>query len=142
MNKLLFLDFDGVLHPNFSREGEYFSRLDLLLESLVGNTSGLEIIVSSSWRFHFTFEEILGYLPNQLRDLVSGATPEVEPGRHQRYREIRAHLNEYGRIVSWRALDDDLRGFPKHCPQLIACDGRIGIDNRSVLYLRNWLMSD
>ena len=103
MNKLLFLDFDGVLHPNFSREKEYFNRIDLLLEALVGNTSGLEIIVSSSWRLHFTFAEILGYLPDQLSVLVSGATPEVVPGRHQRYREIRAHLKRYEGIPDWRA---------------------------------------
>ncbi len=54
MNKLLFLDFDGVLHPNFSRERDYFNRINLLLEALVGNASGLEIIVShclALWAF-------------------------------------------------------------------------------------------
>jgi len=141
MNKLLFLDFDGVLHPNFSLENDYFNRIDLLLEALIGNTSGLEIIVSSSWRFHFTFAEILAYLPEQLCVLVSGVTPEVGPGRHQRYREIRAYLKQYGVIPDWRALDDDVAGFPKHCPQLISCDGRVGIDNNGRLHLRNWIMS-
>ena len=71
MNKLLFLDFDGVLHPNFSREKEYFNRIDLLLEALVGNTSGLEIIVSSSWRLHFTFAEILGYTYRQAQMFIA-----------------------------------------------------------------------
>lgn len=46
MNKLLFLDFDGVLNPNFSREQEYFSRADLLVEALNSHTNELKIVVS------------------------------------------------------------------------------------------------
>jgi hypothetical protein len=34
MKKLLFLDIDGVLHPNFSQEGEYFSRASYLVDAL------------------------------------------------------------------------------------------------------------
>jgi hypothetical protein len=141
MNKLLFLDFDGVMHPNFSQGQEYFSRADLLVEALNGHANGLNIVISSSWRFHFSFEAILNRFPQQLRDLVAGATPEVEPGRHQRYREILAYLKQYSVIADWRALDDDIAGFPLDCRQLITCDGLVGLDSKSALRLRHWIIN-
>jgi len=139
MNKLLFLDFDGVLHPNFSQGRDYFSRVDILMEALGLHAAGVEVIISSSWRFHYTLGELFSFLPEELRRLVSGATPEVEPGPHQRHREILAFLIGRSGHPDWRALDDDLSGFPKDCPELIVCDGKIGIDNDSAQGLRAWL---
>lgn len=139
MNKLLFLDFDGVLHPYFGPEESYFCRLDFLMEALGSNTKGLEVIISSSWRFHFPLDEILGYFPEAMQKLIAGATPEVEPGRHQRYREIRAYLSQYKKLPDWRALDDDIIGFPENCSQLIACDYRVGFDNSGAQRLQLWL---
>jgi hypothetical protein len=139
MNKLLFLDFDGVLHPNFSLGGDHFSRVDILMDVLGSHAAELEVIISSSWRFQYPFDVVLGFLPEELRRLVSGATPEVEPGRHQRHREILAFLNWRKGQPEWRALDDDLGGFPKDCPELIVCDGRVGIDSGSTQRLLSWL---
>jgi hypothetical protein len=139
MKKLLFLDFDGVLHPNFCQSQDYFSRVDLLIEAIDDRGSELVIIISSSWRFHHSFDEILGYLPSALQRLISGVTPEVEPGCYQRYREICAYLSQYEGSPDWRALDDDVREFPKDCQKQIICNGRIGIDNVGLQLLRNWL---
>lgn len=142
MNKLLFLDFDGVLHPNFGPEQNYFCQLDLLIEALGSNTKRMEVIISSSWRFHYPLNEILAYFPESMQKLIAGATPEVEPGRHQRYREICAYLHQYEKARDWRALDDDILGFPTKCTQLIACDHRVGFDNKNAKALREWIQSD
>jgi hypothetical protein len=139
MKKLLFLDFDGVLHPNFCQSQDYFSRVDLLIEAIDDRKAELEIIISSSWRFHHSFDEILGYLPRALQRLISGVTPEVEPGRHQRYREICEYLSQREGSPDWRALDDDIREFPKGCPKLIVISGRSGLNNTSGNLLRHWL---
>ena len=139
MKKLLFLDFDGVLHPNFCPEQNYFCRLDLLIEALGSRTKGLEVIISSSWRFHYSLDEILGYFPESMQRIIAGVTPEVEPGRHQRYREICAYLSQYKRTRDWRALDDDIIGFPKDCMQLITCDHRIGFDSSGAQLLQRWV---
>ena len=139
MKKLLFLDFDGVLHPNFCPEQNYFCRLDLLMETLGSKTKGLEMIISSSWRFHYPLNEILESFPESMQNLIAGATPEVAPGRHQRYREICAYLSQYKKARDWRALDDDIIGFPKSCTQLIACDHRVGFDSKGAQILRLWL---
>jgi hypothetical protein len=139
MKKLLFLDFDGVLHPNFSLEREYFSRMGYLLDALDGVIVNVEIIISSSWRFQWPEDVLLQKLPKPLSSLVTGVTPMVEPGRHQRYREIQTYLSSRSDQLNWRALDDAANEFPEHCTELIGCDGRIGIDEAIVMRLRGWL---
>lgn len=139
MKKLIFLDFDGVLHPNFSPEGEYFSQAGYLLDALDGFAEDVEIVISSSWRFHWSTNAILQMLPKGLARLVTGITPIGEPGRHQRYREIKAYLTSRIGQHDWRALDDAVNEFPKDCAELIECDGRIGLDDLSAVRLRRWL---
>jgi len=139
MKKFLFLDFDGVLHPNFSPSNDHFRQIDCLLDGLIGSYQSLEIVISSSWRFHHSIDSILSHFPEVLKRLIAGATPEVEPGRYQRYREIRAYLSQYKTDMDWRALDDDHNEFPKDCPQLILCDGSVGISDVNIDDLRNWL---
>ena len=139
MKKLIFLDFDGVLHPNFSQEGDYFSQTGFLLDALNGIAGDVEIIISSSWRFHWPKDVLLKKLPKPLALLVTGVTPMVEPGRHQRYREIHGYLRSRLGRLDWRALDDAANEFPKGCAELIECDGRVGLDDTSVAQLRKWL---
>ena len=137
--KLLFLDFDGVLHPNFCQEEHYFSRTDYLLAALDGFADAVEVIISSSWRFHWPADVLLQKLPASLAPLVVGFTPEVDPGWHQRYREIHAYLKSRRGHFDWRALDDAYSEFPKNCAELIRCDGRIGLDDLTAAQLRLWL---
>jgi hypothetical protein len=100
------------------------------------------VVVSSSWRFHYPIKEILSRLPNELKSLVVGFTPEIEPGRHQRFREIQTYLRLSRMGSDWRALDDALSEFPDGCPQLIVCNGRVGIDRDSAAQLRKWLKGE
>jgi hypothetical protein len=137
--KLLFLDFDGVLHPNFCQEGHYFSRSNYLIEALDGFSDQVEVIISSSWRFHWPADVLVQKLPAALAPLVVGLTPEVAPGPHQRFREIQAYLKSRRGHPDWRALDDADNEFPKGCSELIRCDGRVGLDNSAVASLRLWL---
>ena len=139
MTKLIFLDFDGVLHPNFSSGSEYFSHAGYLRDALDGFAEGVEIVISSSWRFHWSTTAILQRLPKPLASMVTGITPIGEPGRHQRYREIQAYLSSRMGQYDWRALDDAVNEFPKDCAELIECDGRIGLDDLSAARLRVWL---
>ena len=65
----------------------------------------------------------------------------VEPGRHQRYREICAYLKSHRDRADWRALDDAVNEFPKGCVELIDCDGRVGLDDGNATRLRVWLQA-
>jgi hypothetical protein len=139
MKKLIFLDFDGVLHPNFSLGREYFSQMGYLLGALDGFAGDVEIIISSSWRFQWPEDVLLQKLPKPLAVLVTGVTPMVGPGRYQRYREINAYLESRPCQHDWRALDDAINEFPGDCTELIACDGRVGLNGLNTSRLLAWL---
>jgi hypothetical protein len=138
MKKLIFLDFDGVLHPNFSQGREYFRRMGYLLDALDGvagsRSSFLRVGVSTGLE-----GVLLQKLPKSLVQLDTGVTPMVEPGRLQRYLEICAYLKSIRRKLDWRALHDATNESLNGCAELIGCDGRTGIDEAIAVRFRGWL---
>lgn len=114
----LFLDYDGVLHPDtvylVSGEPELlgdnnqlglFCWIDHLIE-VIGDLD-LEIVLSTTWKDHLGFERAAGYLPDELRWRVIGHTVSHLKFPHMsRYRAIRNYVNEHN-IQDWIALDDD-----------------------------------
>ena len=137
--KLLFLDFDGVLHPTLCDSAAYFCEGWRLHRAIVESGVDLELVISSSWRFHHPINELQGFLLPDIGRLVVGVTPSVTPGRYQRYREIKGFLESYRRSPDWRALDDSAFEFPIPCPQLFLCNGSIGMDDRIASEIRTWL---
>ena len=67
---ILFLDFDGVLHPASAYATAPFSRATLLDEALAGVE--VQLVVSSSWRFHHSLEAIRSRLPRGLAGPLPG----------------------------------------------------------------------
>jgi len=139
--RLLFLDFDGVLHPNLCREDVHFCRMPLLtaLFDSVGND--LRVVISSSWRHHHTYDELLALLPDSVAQRFIGATGTAFIGKHARYQEIQAFLSDYRGWTDWRTLDDSAWEFPEHCPELIRCDGAIGLTEREIERVSKWVVS-
>ena len=122
MRKILFLDFDGVLHADVDPKGN-FSKFPLLEQYLL-KMSDIEIVISSSWRESYSFEELKEFFPVKLRDRIIGITPILEDGFDHggRQREIEAFLeaaslNPFN--ASWVALDDWAALFDDGCPYLI-----------------------
>ena len=136
MNKLLFLDFDGVLHPTHFAGEDPFNRVHLLEESLTG--SDLGIVISSSWRFTHSLEKLQKLLPDSISDLVIGVTGAPVIGKHPRYQEIQNFLLTHG-ASNWRALDDSYWEFPNSCPELIRCNPNTGISEKQIQELNQWI---
>ncbi|MFD2270984.1 HAD domain-containing protein [Undibacterium arcticum] len=63
---ILFLDFDGVLHPDPCDEGERFSRLPAF-EALMRDFPAVEIVVSSSWRVARTLDDLRAFFRDRHR---------------------------------------------------------------------------
>lgn len=107
---ILFLDFDGVLHP--AQGGELFSSLPLL-EGVLRDAAHVRIVISSTWREVHTLDEIRMFFSADLRDRVVGVTPLRIPARavsrrlakFRRHAECWAWLGERGE--QWLALDED-----------------------------------
>ena len=134
--KLLFLDFDGVLHPSHFAGEAPFARAYLLEDALA--LFFPKIVVSSSWRFTHTLEKLQKSVPNFISDLIIGATGAAVVGKHPRFTEIQNYLRGYG-SVDWKALDDSYWEFPNPCTRLIRCNPNTGITDRQILELSQWL---
>ena len=136
--KLLFLDFDGVLHPTHFAGESPFSRAALLEESFA--LLSPKIVISSSWRFTHNLEKLQKTLPTFISSLIIGATGAAVIGKHPRFTEIQNYLRGYG-AADWRALDDSYWEFPNPCPKLIRCNPNTGIADRQILELNQWLIT-
>ena len=133
---LIFLDFDGVLHPVHCDPEKYFCRLPILEDVLV--QSDVQIVISSSWRFHCSRDDILQRFPSSLRRLIVGFTGEAHVGAYARYNEIKNYADP-NEAADWLAIDDSRFEFPPHCDRLILCDGKVGISDNEVNLLRSRL---
>ena len=134
--KTLFLDFDGVLHPTLAQPSALFIHGLRLAEAL--RPYLVDIVISSSWRFHCSREEYLAKLPAELAGQVIGATGKAHVGKFARWHEIQQYVKKY-RIVDWRALDDSAFEFPLGCRELIACDGSVGVAPPQLDLISGWL---
>jgi len=137
MSKLLFLDFDGVLHPTSARGPGLLSKAPLL-EAIINEDC--RIILSTSWRFQHSLEELCAKLPESVSLKVIGMTGAAYIGKHPRYYEIISYLSQLDhKPADWRALDDAYWEFPVGCPELIRCNPNTGITEREIDLLNHWL---
>jgi hypothetical protein len=136
MKKIIFLDFDGVLHPSHFTQGNEFSRLPLLTKVFLD--SPCSIVISSSWRFHYSLSELKIKLGAELSDYVIGTTGDAHESAKARYEEITEWLT-FRKAYDWRAIDDSKFEFPEKCKNLILCDGSTGIDYAQIHTLNKWL---
>ncbi len=137
MTRLLFLDFDGVLHPTSAMAEAQFCQLPLLACCLAG--ADCHLVISSSWRHHYPLPELIGRFPPSMHHRFVGATGSPCFGRWPRHQEILAFVEKAAVSTDWRTLDDSTNEFPVKCPQLIACDPNRGFDVPQAHALRRWL---
>lgn len=153
---IIFLDFDGVLHPFFPRkdlsaeENQLFSYLPRL-EGVLRDFPESRIVIASSWRINRPWENVISAFSLDITARIIGATPDLkhrEPPypKHPRYEEILVFLrNKNLSAAQWIALDDDPGLYPANCQNLILCeDGFHDAEEnslREVLSMRMHLMS-
>lgn len=140
MKKLLFLDFDGVLHSEEC--DKYFTKLTLF-ELYLKKLPEVEIVISSSWRELHSLTELKQFFSESLRDRIVGVTPILDCGcdRGGRQREIEAFLSENNLNednAAWIALDDISVYFDKSCTYLIKVDPGSGFSNKEGQALFDW----
>lgn len=135
--RVLFADFDGVLHPSEQAEASrltHFCWLPVLVDVLRSHPD-VSIVVHSTWRYMYDDAE-LRMLLEPLGNQVVGST-----GRGPRFESIRGWLYANKACKSYRVLDDDATEFPVPPPaELILCDPSSGVSAEGVLsQLRAWL---
>lgn len=137
---ILFLDFDGVLHP-FDRPRGAFSLLTEF-ERVMRDFPGVDIVISSSWREAYTLDELRSVFSVDMAQRIIGATPILHDLDHEHVREIEIHawLRDAGRETeSWVAIDDFEWFFSPGCANLVLTDTRTGFDEQVERELRKRL---
>lgn len=142
---LLFLDFDGVLHPEAADmpipAEQVFCHL-AALEQVLREFPQVIVVISSSWRETVEMSVLIGLFSEDIQPRIIGATPTGGPdpygaGHISREDEIRVWLFAHGGIEQvWVALDDLAHQIVLHRQRLVACDPRTGMDSRSFAQLR------
>lgn len=111
---ILFLDFDGVLHSIQAEEGEGFQHIPAL-EAVLRDHPSVNIVISSSWRYHESLEQLRLRFSDDIAKRIIDVTPTLEPTWQQfaRFLEISAWLEKNDYFGDWIALDDQYIEFPK-----------------------------
>lgn len=149
---LLFLDFDGVLHPDevyltkngpqLMGAGQLFMWAPILAEALVPH-SEVKIVLSTSWVRNLGFDRARKRLPAGLRDRIIGSTWHSSmakawsdqnwwdgASRHDQILRYVARSN----VSSWLALDDDADQWrEQHRWNLIQTDRSTGVSSNQVI---------
>lgn len=158
---ILFLDFDGVLHPDavymergrpvLRDEGTLFMWLPYL-EEVLDLHREVGIVISSSWCRVLGFNRARKYLSPALRTKVIGATWHSSMGRTKlggfktphtwwdsatRYEQIMRYVCR-ARLEDWVAIDDNCEGWPEvDANKLVLTDSRRGISEPRVISILN-----
>lgn len=136
MKRLLFLDFDGVLHPVASKPSQClpFEWLPELT-ALLSEAPDVEIAVHSSWAERYSLEELREFL-GPLGCRLIGA---VNPG--PKASSIILFLRSNKDAVDWLVIDDEADEFPRSFPgTVVICDGERGVSDPAVrAQIRRWL---
>lgn len=136
---VLFLDIDGVLHPD---DAVYFDgrpprpmgvglfRWKKLLMDVLEKFPQVEVVVSSAWRWIFSYDDLMHYLPPEIAAKVTDVTdPEIQ----HRWLAIQDFIAK-NKVTKFVILDDDWEAFPKkNFPELVKCFSKSGLSNLMTL---------
>lgn len=133
--RVLFLDFDGVLHagPNVEAATSHWCWLPALSQALARHED-VRIVVHSTWRHEYDLDELRELL-GRLGERIIGATPAAP-----RFQSIEMWLADHPEVSTFRILDDDAAEFYPRPAELILCDPAKGITDPSARqHLLAWL---
>jgi len=133
MKMILFLDFDGVLHPT-TNISKYFSRLPHL-EEVLRDFPDIQIVLTTTWRTAEDMRDLKQHFSPDIAERIIGTTEEIEVDSFQRYKEILDFLKKNKlNNKAWVALDDQAFNFPDHAP-VVLTNSNEGLAEASINYL-------
>jgi len=144
---ILFLDFDGVLHPTICHaEADLLCRRPLF-ESVMRECPPIDIVISSTWRESFTLPQLQALFSADISACIIDVMPQWRDiqddsslGTYVRQAEIEAWLRQARRAwEAWVALDDQPWLFRPFLPNLVRCDPAAGISEEECARLRQKL---
>lgn len=145
-DRVLFLDFDGVLHPDdvyrtrsgleLRAPGQLMMHAGVLIE-ILKEFPQTKISLSTSWVRILGYRRARAALPPELQALTVSSTwhsrmpkaPFEGYDMHSRYQQIHAAVTRAS-LTNWLALDDDpYESWPDHDRRLIRTDPDLGLSS-------------
>jgi len=139
---VLYLDFDGVLHPDavYRVHGEIILKYDgiglfewaPLLVELLAPYPDIRIVLSTSWVRVISYDKARARLPPELIERVIGATWHSSMNVYwwhglTRYQQVSLHARRH-KVQQWLAIDDDATGWPDEALRhLVPTDSMLGL---------------
>lgn len=133
--KTLFLDFDGVLHPEHCHESRHFSCLPAF-ENALRCVPVWDVVITSTWRLQIPLESLRArFSPDVAHRIIGVTTPfthlESIPDSLQAFEreaECDAWLRANDRVVfPWLAIDDRSWLYRPFNRSLFLVDGKTGL---------------
>lgn len=140
---ILFLDYDGVLHPDPCYEAGRLFENAPRLAAVLDHYPEVGVVLSTSWRNVKTQAELLTPLPERMRARVIGCTPNFSDCRisgplvpYRRHAECAEWLRQHDMASApWWALDDRSDWFAPYSEHLLECDSTIGFTEQMAIRL-------
>lgn len=149
---ILFLDFDGVLHPESLNSRQPLLCHLPLLEDVLREFPQVEVVISSTWRLrwldaYLATIELRKHFAPDIAQRVVDVTPhhtQLDPNTtpdslfaYRRHREIEAWLRANRPPgTTWVALDDRAYWFKPFLKNLLATDPETGLTTQDLDALR------
>ena len=147
---ILFLDFDGVVHPEPCNPKHYFAQLPLI-EEVLREHPGVDIVISSSWRGVHTLDDMREHFSSDIAPRVVGVTPSNKkttstwlPGRMSSF-ERESECDDWMRQnrpwgTPFVAVDDRAHWFRPDSPDLLVTQSMTGFTLEDQALLRAMLI--
>lgn len=139
MSRILFPDFDGVMHPESDRRDMDFCYIHEFQDAVrEADPNGLlPIVISSMWRETSTLAALRSHFDNDIARQIVGVTPELAEDQQTgwvmqggtsvrvgiRQREIEQWMGTFAPTGDWLAVDDRSSYFADNCPNLFLVPG-------------------
>lgn len=131
----IFLDFDGVIHPEFCHESKHLCCLPVF-ENVLRRCTGWDVVITSTWRLQRSLESLRSLFSDDVASRVHDVTPRFAelhdvPNSllaYEREAECNAWLRDNDRMVfPWLAIDDRSWLFRPFNRSVFLVDGRTGL---------------
>ena len=133
----LFLDFDGVTHPDRARPERQFEAVPLI-EKVLRQHPEVELVLSTSWRETYPLDELRYLFSIDISERIVGMTPiysgdrpwpalPFERAQKTRHAECQMWLYQNRSLEHpWIAVDDRPWWFDPECKNVFAVDLNTG----------------